>query len=189
MKKQKKLCSVMGCGHVAYAGGLCRAHRRRRKLYGEVYADIPLGRSGAGMTPPKRRSQAAVPAGFKQCTTCKHVKLLAAFPKDRSGKQGRCHHCTECQRDYWLQFTYGVTNQDYESLLARQKNRCALCQTTNLQKQRGTRLAVDHDHKTGQIRGLLCRACNQLVIGIIEKRNISIDRLRKYLSGACALKR
>ena len=41
----------------------------------------------------------------------------------------------------------------------------------------------------GLFRGLLCRACNQLVIGIIEKCNISIDRLRKYLSGACALKR
>ena len=45
MKKQKKLCSVKGCGHVAYAGGLCRAHRRRRKLMRNLPLDKAVERA------------------------------------------------------------------------------------------------------------------------------------------------
>lgn len=50
----------------------------------------------------------------------------------------------------------GLTPEDYGAMLAQQSNRCAICANT----QAGRRLAVDHCHTTGVVRGLLCSACN-----------------------------
>ncbi len=51
----------------------------------------------------------------------------------------------------------GVSDEDYERLLAEQDGHCALC--PNRPKTR--RLHVDHDHRTGEVRGLLCYVCNK----------------------------
>jgi hypothetical protein len=52
---------------------------------------------------------------------------------------------------------YGMTGADYETLLNEQGGKCAICDAT-YSKTRA--LAVDHDHDTGQVRGLLCGRCN-----------------------------
>jgi hypothetical protein len=51
----------------------------------------------------------------------------------------------------------GVSDEQYELLLYAQGGHCALC--PNVPKTR--RLAVDHDHRSGQVRGLLCHRCNR----------------------------
>jgi hypothetical protein len=51
----------------------------------------------------------------------------------------------------------GVSDADYEALLAAQGGGCAICD----HPPRTRRLHVDHDHKTGEIRGLLCHRCNR----------------------------
>lgn len=55
----------------------------------------------------------------------------------------------------------GVTIEDYDRLLAAQGGGCAIC--GNPPKTR--RLDVDHDHKTGRVRGLLCFVCNHHLLG------------------------
>jgi hypothetical protein len=58
---------------------------------------------------------------------------------------------------------YGLTLAEHEEMEAAQGGVCAICQQPETFKSKsGTvhRLAVDHDHKTGRIRGLLCRNCN-----------------------------
>lgn len=66
-------------------------------------------------------------------------------------------------RDAYLRRTYGITEEDYERLLQRQKRRCAVCR----RDASGfiSRLNVDHDHNTGEVRGLLCTNCNRFVVG------------------------
>lgn len=64
----------------------------------------------------------------------------------------------------------GVTDEEYVLMLAAQGGGCAIC--TNTPKTR--RLDVDHDHKTGAIRGLLCHTCNR---GLAYFRD-DPDRLR-----------
>jgi hypothetical protein len=59
------------------------------------------------------------------------------------------------QREYDLRRLYGITVADYERLLARRKSRCAICRKTSRR-----RLQVDHCHRSGAIRRLLCRRCN-----------------------------
>ena len=58
---------------------------------------------------------------------------------------------------YNLRAKYGLTLEDYDNMLEQQKGVCAICGGIN---PSGRRLAVDHDHKTGEIRGLLCQHCN-----------------------------
>lgn len=52
---------------------------------------------------------------------------------------------------------YGITHDDYLALKAEQGNRCAVCQRPPLGNGR---LVIDHNHATGQVRGLLCGNCN-----------------------------
>src|SRR5438046_1388392 len=60
-----------------------------------------------------------------------------------------------------LMATYGMTIETYERLLRFQGGLCAICRRPPKRR----RLAVDHNHKTGAIRGLLCFACNHRVLG------------------------
>ena len=57
-----------------------------------------------------------------------------------------------------LKFSYNMTLEQYDSLLTKQDFVCAICHKIN--NIQGRRLEVDHDHKTGKIRGLLCNGCN-----------------------------
>lgn len=52
---------------------------------------------------------------------------------------------------------YGVTIEQYEAMYRAQNGACAICHRQNIS---GRRLAVDHHHATGKIRGLLCSRCN-----------------------------
>lgn len=69
---------------------------------------------------------------------------------------------------------FGVTINEYEMLLLKQKGVCAICK----EEERGKNLAVDHDHKTGRVRGLLCSRCNT-VLGRVEDR---VDLLKNMIS-------
>jgi Recombination endonuclease VII len=64
-------------------------------------------------------------------------------------------------RDRYLRKTYGITEAQYNELLAYQGGCCAICR----KPPKGRRLAVDHDHKTGKVRGLLCYFCNSRFLG------------------------
>jgi hypothetical protein len=57
-----------------------------------------------------------------------------------------------------LKRRFGITEADYQIMLKGQKGKCAICGT----REPGTAgvFAVDHDHRTGKVRGLLCRSCN-----------------------------
>ena len=81
---------------------------------------------------------------------------------------------TARQRNLWV--CYRLTEEEYESILAHQGGVCAGCQ----KPPNGIRLAVDHCHKTGRIRGLLCWLCNRS-IGILRDRADTCTNLGDYL--------
>ncbi len=62
---------------------------------------------------------------------------------------------------------YGLSNADYEKLLQLQHYRCGICGIH--QKEVYHTLAVDHDHSTGKVRGLLCTTCN-VRLGVLENK-------------------
>ena len=70
-------------------------------------------------------------------------------------------------RNYKLQKEFGITESDYKKMLKEQKGLCAICEQPETRyvncsdKIRRIRpLSIDHDHKTGKVRALLCDKCN-----------------------------
>jgi len=66
----------------------------------------------------------------------------------------------ESNRAYKLKYSYGISEEDYDAMLSYQNGVCAICDGVN---PSGRRLAVDHCHTTGKVRGLLCSKCNTLL--------------------------
>ena len=64
---------------------------------------------------------------------------------------------------------YGITLDEYNTLLAKQRGVCAICENTCLS---GKQLAVDHDHTMGFIRGLLCMKCNRSLGGFDDNSHL-----------------
>jgi len=62
---------------------------------------------------------------------------------------------------------YGLTLEEYDAMLAFQDGRCYICDRKP--RARDPRLAVDHDHRTGAIRGLLCAICNHDQLGLMSE--------------------
>lgn len=99
-------------------------------------------------------------------------------------KSGQTIHKTmsifDVTREKYLQKKYKISSADYEHMLVQQENRCAICR--RLPKAR--RLSVDHDHKTGKVRGLLCYICNRKLIGRYRFEHAWIFlRASEYLKG------
>ena len=74
-----------------------------------------------------------------------------------------------------LRFRYKINVEDFEVLLKKQNNKCAICQLESIDI-----LHVDHDHETGKIRGLLCKSCN-LVLGHAKDDLQTLKRAQAYL--------
>jgi len=72
---------------------------------------------------------------------------------------------------------YRITQDDYERMYVAQNGRCALC------RRERPILAIDHDHKTGRVRDLLCTRCNTGIGWIEGALSGDVTRLRHYLSG------
>lgn len=83
-------------------------------------------------------------------------------------------------RQFYLMRTYNITLEDYEELKSQQNNRCAICGG----KGKGKReiLDVDHDHKTGKVRGLLCGKCNS-GLGMLQNNLGILKAAVMYLEG------
>lgn len=94
-------------------------------------------------------------AGERQCTCCKETKPLAAFGAKR--KNTWVSRCLDCRSLYAVR-RYGLTEAQFRELLEKQKGCCAICGTDTPGGQ--GRFHVDHCHKSGHVRGLLCSNCN-----------------------------
>jgi hypothetical protein len=109
----------------------------------------------------------------KICSKCSKEKKMSEFYKDKqksSGYRPDCKSCNKINCSGWahknptqrkfnvLKFSTGVTKDQYLKLLLLQNNECAICKKSIEDNNRN--LSVDHDHKTYEVRGLLCTKCN-----------------------------
>lgn len=110
-------------------------------------------------------------------------------PKRDGYCQGLCSSCyykrlrkenPEMQRRFYLKSHYGLTVEAYESLVAKQNGLCAICKNKS-RVSVSHPLYIDHCHKTGQVRGLLCNVCNSMV-GYLEKHGHLIPSAIQYLA-------
>jgi len=108
-------------------------------------------------------------------------KILAQrkekYRKDREKgtKKARCRDPKKI-REYALRTKYRIDAFEYNKVLEEQGGFCAICGGSN----NGKTLAVDHDHETNQVRGLLCAQCNT-VLGLIHDDPVIASRIIFYL--------
>lgn len=136
----------------------------------------------------------------KNCACCKHRKLKEQFMINKQQKDGLSCYCRECQhkksaayreknrekiranyRSAALKFKlkkFGLTLDKYVDMLIEQKGCCAICNISDIKYKRA--FDIDHNHKTGKVRGLLCKQCNFLV-GLSQESFLIINKLKQYL--------
>lgn len=119
---------------------------------------------------------------YKVCSFCKIKKHVSEFNKAKSHKDGLHHYCKDCRklyrkkhkqyyknynkqwykkhkdyaRNYNLLRIYNITLQDKQRMFMQQNKVCTICGASISFKNSH----VDHNHLTGEVRGLLCKRCN-----------------------------
>jgi len=79
---------------------------------------------------------------------------------------------------------YGISIEEYNGLLEEQDHKCAICgkgETIKLKNGNTRLLSIDHNHNTGQVRGLLCHKCNT-TLGFLSENLQLFDKAKEYLT-------
>lgn len=86
-------------------------------------------------------------------------------------------HYKRTGRDWIYRTRYGISLEEYERLLKKQRGRCAICHRKPSSKRR---LCVDHCHRTKRVRGLLCIKCN-VAMGLLGDSVDLVSLTLRYL--------
>lgn|SRR6266576_263560 len=144
----------------------------------------------------------------KTCSKCQVTQPIDAFTKDGNQSDGLRVWCRVCARTSYrarrgnpdtprrgergiplrareLRRKYDMTLEEYEALLHAQKKACAICGSVDPRHGRGPTgaspyLAVDHDHTSGLVRGLLCHPCNR-GLGQLQDSEEILEKAIAYL--------
>ena len=133
----------------------------------------------------------------RECRKCGEVKnLLESFyrqRKDPALKSSYSYECKECtvervkknhnpsrSRQLYLKRKYGLTFAEFDKMLTEQNESCAICKSS-VAGGKSNRFMVDHDHKTGRVRGLLCKSCN-IALGEVNDDLTTLKNMINYLS-------
>ena len=123
-----------------------------------------------------RRTKRQTLKDEKYCKHCDRVLSIDLFQFANKSTGKRRHICRDCrnqQRWFMRRVRY-----EYEELLIKQNNRCAICGVEN----EISKLAIDHNHKTLEVRGLLCHECNS-GIAYFDENTEYLAKAMIYLIG------
>jgi len=121
-----------------------------------------------------------------RCFACKQVKESADFHVSKESRAGRTYRCKDCtaslsasadgvrsRKAAFVKLRYGISLEEYESHLLAVEGTCPCCGKSGRKK-----MVMDHCHVTGEIRGVICSACNS-GIGLLGD---DIEGLRKAVA-------
>lgn len=129
----------------------------------------------------------------RTCLVCKKSKKISEFPKNGPYYRRTCSKCHNINRTKkyrtptgyksriesgWRRRGVVFTVEQYEELYKQQQGQCAICSKTA--PENGSALCVDHCHKTGVVRGLLCHRCNK-ALGVMNDSLDLITNAHQYL--------
>lgn len=130
-----------------------------------------------------------VSGGTKECTRCHRVLPLEDFPirRDRGNRpRSHCKLChskwsrtqrgKEVEREWRYQAKYGISTEVATALWVAQDRACSICGAPIV----AATWNVDHDHRTGQVRGLLCGSCNK-GLGLFRDDPTALRRAAAYV--------
>ena len=156
------------------ARSLAHYHANREKKraymakYQKTYTRPTLSREKRDEMNRLKREKYAADADYRE-----KVKAMA---------KGWAKQSPEKKRAGRLRKDYGLTAEEYEARLLRQGGGCAICGTKATGKAE-RKLSVDHDHKSGALRGLLCHQCN-FGLGQFRDDTVLLSKAISYLLGS-----
>jgi hypothetical protein len=131
----------------------------------------------------------------KRCGKCGQEKSLDHFCRNRNSRDGRNYRCKICHnaavretvkrlygnsRHYHLKQRFGIGAAEVDEMIKAQGGLCPICQVR-------AAVHVDHDHKTGKVRAILCEPCNG-GLGQFRDNPETIRRAIEYLADPPARK-
>lgn len=133
---------------------------------------------------------------MKECRRCGKIKSRSEFYKRTASVDGLAYICKPCSIEQRREYTqsaqgkrlirsnnlkrqYGITVAEYNEIFAEQEGRCKICKRHESEFTK--RFAVDHNHETGKIRGLLCHQCNT-ALGFLREDPIALKAMLDYLA-------
>ena len=170
------VCSVDGCGKAAFSKNLCSHHYAKaqhplnhawRTIRSRYPVQMPpawdrfdafLADVGERPGPKHQLRRLMVSQPFSK----ENVQWVA--PVGRKPQSVSPEQQAEYAREWSLQRKFGITGKEYDVMLAKQGGVCSVCKKAETHTHKSgklKKLAVDHDHETGAVRGLLCFNCNQ----------------------------
>ena len=134
---------------------------------------------------------------MKTCTECSETKPFTDFHKGRGYADGYRSKCKVClsayykernsnpeqkvkHREWSYKRRYGISIEEYNRLSESQNHACKICGSSD-SKRGNNFLMVDHNHVTGEVRGLLCSNCNA-AIGLLGDNISHLQSAINYLS-------
>lgn len=150
----------------------CKECKRRR---GQLY------RRGKGIKAPRKVPILVDAEGVpthRGCTRCSEMLPLDEFNKHNipSAYLNRHPYCKQCNSERELIRKYGLTLKDKHRMYDEQSKSCMICK----QFVELSDINIDHCHKTGKVRGLLCSACNK-AIGLVKDDPLTCQNMMNYL--------
>ena len=121
------------------------------------------------------------PNGYFKEKKCKHCNTI--FKPQAPSHHYCSNRCViRAGAESYLQRNYNITLQTYEQMYKDQNGKCYICNSDGfaLKNSIRTSLVVDHSHKTGKVRGLLCPNCNR-ALGLLKEDKERITKLLAYL--------
>jgi len=121
-------------------------------------------------------------AAYEKTSGCrKYRKQWASSPKRKEYAKAYYNGHKEQARAQHFQKKYGLSMEQLAAMFSKQDGKCAICGVPGVETTKG--LVVDHNHKTGQVRGLLCNVCNSHVVHAVEDYPDRIESAKRYLEG------
>jgi hypothetical protein len=139
-------CNVERCARQSFARGMCSTHYSAARHRGEIPKRQPRRHGTLHM----------YQAGGCRCADCR--RAVQDYRKDYA-RRNPAKAAAKARKER-IKKMYGVTPEQFDSMLAAQNGKCAICGGT---PKPGFSLCIDHDHATGQVRGLLCLLCNSAI--------------------------
>lgn len=165
--KEYRQCRITNCTNRIWNGGyVCSTHRSRMKAHGSY--DLP-SHEGPPSTlnvekPPEWAAGKCQKHGYLTKEQMYYSKCNGY--DNTKNKRYTTRGCRRCALDRNIRKNYGFKGgiDEYEQLAAKQDNKCAICKQPNTSltndRTQYRKLAIDHCHKTGKFRGIICVHCN-----------------------------
>lgn len=112
--------------------------------------------------------------GVKRCSRCKETLPVDKFRDRKGSTDGKEWQCRQCESISDKLIKYDITHDTYDRLKNRSGGKCEICGNSP------DKLAIDHCHSSGKVRGMLCKSCNT-GLGNLRDNISLLERAIEYL--------